>query len=190
MRTFELSPAVRVRLAERDLRQELGRYLDVLRSTREQDVRNMVISTTGNGERRLFVSYISEVPIWKSSYRLVIPKSGRPLLQGWAIVDNTIGEDWRNVELSLVAGAPQSFVQQDLAAVLRTASSGAAATKRVHGAADTWGDAGERDHACRRLGSGSEWFGYSRRNGATHWSRRRDCAHGQRPKRQVCPPGA
>ena len=112
MRTFELSSSVRVRLAERDLRQELGRYLDVLGSTREQDVRNMVISTTGNGERRLFVSYISEVPVWKSSYRLVIPKTGRPLLQGWAIVDNTIGEDWRNVELSLVAGAPQSFIQQ------------------------------------------------------------------------------
>ena len=112
MRSFELSPSVRVRLAERDLRQELGRYLDVLGSAREQDVRNMVISTTGSGERRLFVSYISEVPIWKSSYRLVVPKSGRPLLQGWAVVDNTIGEDWRNVELSLVAGAPQSFIQQ------------------------------------------------------------------------------
>jgi hypothetical protein len=35
----------------------------------------------------------------------------KPLLQGWAIVDNTVGEDWRNVELSLIAGAPQSFVQ-------------------------------------------------------------------------------
>jgi hypothetical protein len=112
MRTFELSPSVRVRLAERDLRQEVGRYLDVLGSTREQDVRNMVISTSGAGDRRLFVSYISEVPIWKSSYRLVVPKTGRPLLQGWAIVDNTIGEDWRNVELSLVAGAPQSFIQE------------------------------------------------------------------------------
>ncbi|MBA3637955.1 MAG: carboxypeptidase regulatory-like domain-containing protein [Acidobacteriota bacterium] len=112
MRSFELSPAVRVRLAERDLRQELGRYLDVLGSTREQDVRNMVISTTGTGQRQLFVSYISEVPIWKTSYRLVFPEKGQPLLQGWAIVDNTIGEDWRNVELSLVAGAPQSFIQQ------------------------------------------------------------------------------
>ena len=112
LRIFDLSPGLRVRLAERDLRQEIGRYLDVLGSTREQDVRNMVISTTGSGERRLFVSYISEVPIWKSSYRLVFPETGRPLLQGWAIVDNTIGEDWRNVELSLVAGAPQSFVQE------------------------------------------------------------------------------
>jgi len=37
--------------------------------------------------------------------------SAKPLLQGWAIVDNTVGEDWENVELSLVAGAPQSFIQ-------------------------------------------------------------------------------
>jgi hypothetical protein len=111
LRTFELAPAVRIRIVERDLRQEVGRYLDLVGSTREQDVRSMVISTAGSGDRQLFVSYISEVPIWKSTYRLVIPPSGKPLLQGWAVVDNTIGEDWRDVELSLVAGAPQSFIQ-------------------------------------------------------------------------------
>ena len=53
------------------------------------------------------------MPIWKSTYRLVLPDDGRkPMLQGWAVVDNTLGQDWTNVELSLVAGAPQSFVQQ------------------------------------------------------------------------------
>lgn len=113
LRTFELTPAIRVRIADRDLRQEVSRYLDVVGSARERDVRTMVISTTGRGERPLFVSYISEVPIWKSTYRLVLPeKGGKPLLQGWAIVDNTIGEDWSGVELSLVAGAPQTFIQQ------------------------------------------------------------------------------
>jgi hypothetical protein len=111
LRTFELSPTVRVRILERDLRQEIGRYLDLVGSTREQDVRSMVISTAGTGERPLFVSYVSEVPIWKSTYRLVLSAKGKPLLQGWAVVDNTIGEDWRDVELSLVAGAPQSFIQ-------------------------------------------------------------------------------
>jgi hypothetical protein len=111
LRSFELSPSVRIRIIERDLRQEVGRYLDLVGSSREQDVRSMVISTAGTGERPLFVSYISEVPIWKSTYRLVLPSAGKPLLQGWAIVDNTIGEDWRDVELSLVAGAPQSFIQ-------------------------------------------------------------------------------
>jgi hypothetical protein len=111
LRSFELSSTVRVRILERDLRQEIGRYLDVVGTTREQDVRSMVVSTTGVGERPLFVSYVSEVPIWKSTYRLVLGSKGKPLLQGWAVIDNTIGEDWRNVELSLVAGAPQSFIQ-------------------------------------------------------------------------------
>jgi hypothetical protein len=71
------------------------------------------IATAGAGERDLLVSYISEVPVWKTTYRIVLPsRGGSPQLQAWAIVDNTIGEDWQNVELSLVAGAPQSFLQQ------------------------------------------------------------------------------
>lgn len=111
LRTFELRPSVHVRIVDRDLRQEVGRYLDLVGSTREQDARSMTISTSGTGERPLFVSYVSEVPIWKTTYRLVLPQKSKPVLQGWAIVDNTIGEDWQNVELSLVAGAPQSFIQ-------------------------------------------------------------------------------
>ncbi|MBI3694680.1 MAG: hypothetical protein HY238_07545, partial [Acidobacteria bacterium] len=32
------------------------------------------------------------------------------LLEGWAIVDNTTGEDWTNISLALVSGLPVSFV--------------------------------------------------------------------------------
>jgi len=114
VRIVELGPDVTVRIVERDLSSEVGRYLDLVSSTRERDLRRMTISTAGTGERQLYVSYISEVPIWKTTYRLVLPSKpgAKPLLQGWAIVDNTVGEDWNDVELSLVAGAPQSFIQQ------------------------------------------------------------------------------
>jgi hypothetical protein len=112
VRVFDLTPSTSVRVAEKDVNDEVGKYLGLVASTRDQDVRRMVISTAGEGERDLLVSYISEVPVWKSTYRIVIPNEGKPLLQGWAIVDNTVGEDWKNVELSLVAGAPQSFVQE------------------------------------------------------------------------------
>ncbi|MGH9511192.1 MAG: hypothetical protein ACRD2U_03545 [Terriglobales bacterium] len=111
VREFDLTPETIVRIAEKDLNDEVGHYLSLVASTRDQDLRRLTISTQGTGERDLLVSYISEVPIWKSTYRIVVPKDGKPLLQGWAIVDNTVGEDWDNVELSLVAGAPQSFVQ-------------------------------------------------------------------------------
>ena len=114
VRSVDLNPTTSVRIADKDLQIEVGRYLGLIASARDQDVRRMTISTTGNGERNLYVSYISEVPIWKTTYRIVLPTKAdkKPLLQGWAIVDNTVGEDWNNVELSLVAGAPHSFIQQ------------------------------------------------------------------------------
>ncbi len=114
IRNVEVAPATSVRITERDLQVEVGRYLGLIASSRDQDLRRMTISTTGAGERNLYVSYISEVPIWKTTYRIVLPSKAdkKPLLQGWAIVDNTIGEDWNDVEVSLVAGAPHSFIQQ------------------------------------------------------------------------------
>ena len=114
IREIEVTPTTRVRLVDAGMHGEMNRYLSLLSSEREQDVRRMTLATNGTGERQLFVSYISEVPVWKTTYRLVLStETGkRPLLQGWAIVDNTVGEDWNNVNLSLVAGAPQSFIQQ------------------------------------------------------------------------------
>src|ERR1700691_1486113 len=113
LHTTEISPAFSVRLLDRDLSGKVARFLDLVASAREPDTRKMVISTAGSGDRNLFVSYISEAPVWKTTYRIVLnSKTGaKPLLQGWAIVDNTVGQDWENVDLSLVAGAPQSFIQ-------------------------------------------------------------------------------
>jgi hypothetical protein len=111
LRTTELSPSFSVRLLDRGLSGKVDRFLDIVAATRESDARRMVLSTAGSGERSIFVSYISEVPVWKSTYRLVFnPKAGqKPLLQGWAIVDNTVGQDWDNVELSLVLQARRSL---------------------------------------------------------------------------------
>jgi hypothetical protein len=112
LRIFELGPSVTVRSVDTEIHQDVNRYLNLVGSTRSKDVRRMTISATGNGDRELFVSYISEVPVWKSTYRIVLPKApGTPFLQGWAIIDNTVGEDWKDVQLALVSGAPQSFVQ-------------------------------------------------------------------------------
>jgi len=113
MRSFELGPGTSVRVADRDLNDEVGRYLSLVGSSRARDQRRMTISTLGAGDRDVFVSYISEVPVWKSTYRIILSDkpNEKPLLQGWAIVDNTVGEDWKDVQLSLVAGAPQSFIQ-------------------------------------------------------------------------------
>jgi hypothetical protein len=117
VRSFTLEPGVNVRFADRDLEMELTRALGLLDSSHQEDTRHLVLSTAGSGDRQIRVSYISEVPVWKTTYRIVLPgatspEGTKPLLQGWAVVDNTVGEDWNDVELSLAAGAPQSFIQQ------------------------------------------------------------------------------
>ena len=113
IRSIEFSPALTVRILDRSLADQVTRYMSILTTARDADLRRMVVSAAGSGDRSLSVSYISEVPVWKTTYRVVLPsKPGEsPFLQGWAIVDNTVGEDWEDIELSLVAGAPHSFVQ-------------------------------------------------------------------------------
>jgi hypothetical protein len=120
LRTFELTPTVEVRLVGGE-RQEIGRYLELLAAnheTHEPSLRHLMLEDTGTGERELHVSYLSAVPAWKSSYRILLTtgKDGSVkdsgTLQGWAVVDNTSGADWENVQLTLVSGAPQSFIQQ------------------------------------------------------------------------------
>ena len=59
--------------------------------------------------RRLRLSYVTEAPSWKPSYRVVVGKGGKVDLQGWAIIDNTSGEDWRDVKLGVGASSAMSF---------------------------------------------------------------------------------
>ena len=151
VRSFDLGPGVTVTLVEGDVRRELGQYLDVMSGARALDVRRLQVAASGAGTRDLFVSYVSEVPVWKTTYRLVIPSAAgrKPFLQGWAIVDNTLGEDWTDVELSLVAGAPQSFIQP-LSTPIYTRrptvpiQTGTVVAPEIHGGAMTAGPASLR----------------------------------------------
>jgi hypothetical protein len=113
VRVIELTPTLSVRPLDANLQGQLDRYLQLLSSARSTGLRHLTMDAFGQGQRQLQVSYISEVPVWKSTYRLVFPRvaNGSATMQGWAVVDNTVGADWNNVQLSLVAGAPQSFIQ-------------------------------------------------------------------------------
>ncbi len=119
VRTLPLTPATEVRLLDPVLHGDVSRYLQLLADTRgNQVLRRLTLQDNGEGVRDLRVSYISEVPVWKSTYRILFTDPAGPTqakqtatLQGWSVVDNTTGTDWVNVQLSLIAGAPQSFIQ-------------------------------------------------------------------------------
>jgi hypothetical protein len=113
VRVIELTPSLSVRPLDANLQGQIDRYLELLSATHSTGLRHLTLDALGQGQRELRVSYISEVPVWKSTYRMVFPKepNGSAIVQGWAVVDNTVGADWDNVQLALVAGAPQSFIQ-------------------------------------------------------------------------------
>ncbi|MCX6637637.1 MAG: hypothetical protein NT090_21495, partial [Acidobacteria bacterium] len=47
----------------------------------------------------------------KSSYRLLAGEK-ESTLEGWAVIDNTTGDDWSGIRLSLVSGRPISFISK------------------------------------------------------------------------------
>lgn len=110
--TRDLSAASSIRFPDPRLERQLQDYLKVLSQGRSRERRSVYIDSTGSGRRQIRVAYMIPAPVWKSSYRLIFPEHGEPTLEGWAIVDNTTGEDWNNVELALVSGHPISFISK------------------------------------------------------------------------------
>ncbi|MDR2371505.1 MAG: DUF4139 domain-containing protein [Treponema sp.] len=92
---------------------DLDRALDLIMASRNSGSRELTLNLGGGA---VSVIYVIPSPVWKVSYRLDLSGAkaqGRSeaFLQGWAIVDNDSDSDWKNVELSLVAGRPVSFIQ-------------------------------------------------------------------------------
>ena len=55
------------------------------------------------------LTYVTESPAWKPSYRVVVGDKGKVMLEGWAIVDNTSGEDWKGVLVGVGSSSALSF---------------------------------------------------------------------------------
>jgi len=74
------------------------------------DEAQMIISVPGNQSRELLVSYVTDSPAWKPSYRIVLePKDDKAELEAWAVVDNVSGEDWKQVTVGVGSTSALSF---------------------------------------------------------------------------------
>src|SRR3984957_21054689 len=106
LRTLDLAAASSIRFTDPKLQNQLRDYLTVVNQSRSTDKRSIYIDSSDTKERQIDASYMTPAPIWKSSYRLIFADKGEPTLEGWAIIDNTSGEDWTNVGLGRVSGRP------------------------------------------------------------------------------------
>ena len=134
LRTVDLSAATGIRFPDAKLQQQFKDYLAALAAARSKDKRSVYIDSSDAKEREVMASYMIPAPVWKSSYRLIFGATGQPMLEGWAIVDNTTGEDWNKVA-ALAGVRPADFVREPaLRAEVRGASVGGTG-RRSRGAA-------------------------------------------------------
>ena len=108
-----LEEADSIQVTDPDLRARIGQALESLRREANQSLRHVTLHSTGDGHRTVRVGYVAAAPLWKASYRLVLPaKDGDPArLQGWAVLENQSGANWDGIALTLQYGNPVTFRQ-------------------------------------------------------------------------------
>ncbi len=113
LRTVPINQIQRLRFLNPVIENELRRALEVVASGHDSQKKYVRLGFRGEGKREVKVGYVTENPIWKTSYRIVMDKNGQTKLLGWANIENTSDEDWHDIKLTLVSGRPISF-QMDL----------------------------------------------------------------------------
>ncbi len=113
LRQFILEDATAVRLTDAGLRARVGAALDAARQQSAATSRHLTLRATGTGARDVTVGYVAAAPLWKASYRVVLPNAGadHARVQGWAVLENQSGADWKGVDLTLQSGNPVTFHQ-------------------------------------------------------------------------------
>ena len=110
VRAVKLADVQRLRFTNPHIENEMKRALETLALSHDTLKKSVTIEFQGEGKRQAKVGYVTENPIWKTSYRLVLDKKdGKPYLQGWGVVENPTDEDWSDVGMVLVSGRPISF---------------------------------------------------------------------------------
>jgi hypothetical protein len=78
--------------------------------TARADQTEMIVTVPGKGPRELSISYVTDSPAWKPSYRIVLGRApGKAELEAWAVVDNVSGEDWKRVTVGVGSTSALSF---------------------------------------------------------------------------------
>ncbi|MFX1380258.1 MAG: hypothetical protein ACFFA4_14315 [Promethearchaeota archaeon] len=117
---YNFSEIKSLEILNEEIKKDLKFFLDTVIAGKKKDAKKIVVNCESGGddtaERNIYVSYIRESPIWKTSYRLIMSKQQaleqKCLLSGWSLIENTTNQDWEDIELSLVAGMPVSFVYE------------------------------------------------------------------------------
>lgn len=105
IQTLELGPDASLELQDSELQKKLQQAVQVLASQNNDQTRDIHITLAQGTDGAARLSYLIPAPVWKSTYRLMMD-GGKARLQAWAVFENTSGEDWKKVNVTLSSGSP------------------------------------------------------------------------------------
>ena len=111
LKQFVLEEAASVTFTDPVLAKQIDQALASVAEHREGQGRTLKIRANGAGTRTVTIAYVVEAPLWKSSYRITALGDGKAHMQGWAVLENVSGNDWVDVDLTVITGNPVTFRQ-------------------------------------------------------------------------------
>jgi len=114
LQTLILEEADTLKFTNEELDGQIKQALAGIAEHGRRERRRLNVNIAGEGKRKVRLGYVVEAPLWKSTYRLTLqgdPKAETAALQGWAVLENLSGEDWKDVDLTIVSGNPVTFQQ-------------------------------------------------------------------------------
>ena len=111
IRQIPLDDATELHFSDASDRDAIAQGLAALRGAGREKMLDVTLSSTENDRREITLGWLQPAPVWKTAWRAEDGAQGL-VLTGWAVVENTTGQDWDEVELTLATGAVQALQAQ------------------------------------------------------------------------------
>lgn len=111
IRQVPLDDATELTFGDASDRDAIARGLAALRQAGRALMLDVTLTSTETDQREIGLGWLQPAPVWKTAWRAEDGADGL-VLTGWAVIENTTGQDWDEVELTLATGAVQALQAQ------------------------------------------------------------------------------
>lgn len=111
LEAIDLNQADTIRLKDPDAQTALDTVLERSAQARSDERRLLQVETDATPDTAVDLGLLVEAPVWKPTWRVILGKDGARI-QGWAVVENRTGQDWNDVQLTLVDGDAHTLRQE------------------------------------------------------------------------------
>lgn len=108
LRQIALDDATDLTFSDATDRAAIAQGLEALRISARGHLLDIDLTSSGSDTRDVGLGWLQPAPIWKTAWRVEDGADGLTLT-AWAVIENTTGYDWNEIDLTLATGAVQAL---------------------------------------------------------------------------------